>query len=63
MDNLKPETIKRPVDECSCDWCATPLLVRNTVFIDLNHGTAYCSRACAEQDASDHGYGSAYEAA
>ena len=57
MDNLRCETIKRPVDECPCDCCGLTLLVGDTVFIDLDHGTAYCSRACALQDAFDSGYG------
>ena len=57
MDNLRHEAIKRPVDECPCDWCETALLVGDAVFIDLNHGTASCSRACAEHDAFDSGYG------
>jgi hypothetical protein len=63
MDTLRHETIKRPVDECPCDWCATPLSVGSPVFIDLEHGTAYCSRACAEQDGSDRGYGPMPDAA
>jgi hypothetical protein len=33
------------------------------VLIDLEHGTAYCSRACAEEDASDRGYGPMPDAA
>jgi hypothetical protein len=55
--NLRREPIKRPLDECPCDWCETALLVGDTVFIDLEHGTSYCSRACAEHDAFDSGYG------
>ena len=55
--NIGQETIKRPLDECPCDWCETALLVGDTVFIDLEHGTAYCSVACAEHDAFDSGYG------
>jgi hypothetical protein len=31
--------------------------VGDTVFIDLEHGTAYCSVSCAEYDAFDCGYG------
>jgi hypothetical protein len=57
MDNLKRETIKRHLDECPCDWCADPLYVGDSIFIDLDHGTAYCSRACARHDAFDRGYG------
>ena len=54
---LSDETVKRPIDECECDWCGCPLLVGDTVFLDLEHGTAYCSTACAEQDHFDRGYG------
>jgi hypothetical protein len=57
VDKLKRETIERPVDECPCDWCATPLFVGDAIFIDLDHGRAYCSRACAEHDAFDRAYG------
>jgi Prokaryotic metallothionein len=59
MDGVKlsEETIKRPLDECACNWCGCSLQVGDTVFVDLEHGMAYCSRACAEQDAFDAGYG------
>ena len=55
--NVNRETIKRPQDEMDCDWCCAPLFVGDTVFVDLQHGTAYCSPACAEHDAFDRGYG------
>ena len=57
MPNVKPETIKRAVDEVPCDWCGWALTVGDTVFIDLDLGTAYCSTACAEHDHFDSGYG------
>lgn len=59
MDRVKlsEETVKRPIDECDCDWCGSPLTVGSEVFVDLEHGTAYCSRACAEQEAFDSSYG------
>jgi hypothetical protein len=57
MASVKRETIKRPLDECACDWCDGPLLVGDAVFVDLDHGTAYCSVACAEHDHFDRGYG------
>jgi hypothetical protein len=57
MANVNSETIKNPQDECPCDWCSAPLLVGDTVFVDLEHGTAYCKPACAEQDHFDRGYG------
>jgi hypothetical protein len=54
---LKCETIKRPLDKCDCDHCGQELQVGDAVFVDLEHGTAYCSRACGELDAFDRGYG------
>jgi hypothetical protein len=54
---LSHETIKRPLDECNCDWCGQSLLVGDRVHYDLDHGTAYCSRACANHDHFDRGYG------
>jgi hypothetical protein len=48
--NVKQETIKRPLDECACDWCGSPLLCGARVLIDLGRGTAYCSASCAELD-------------
>jgi len=57
MASLKCETIKRPLDETACDWCGRPLLVGELLYVDLEHGTAYCSPACAEHDHFDRGYG------
>jgi hypothetical protein len=57
MASLNRETIKRPLDECPCDWCGQSLEVGDTVFVDLEHGTIYCSTGCAEYDAFDAGYG------
>jgi hypothetical protein len=56
---LKRETIKREQDNCNCDHelCGQELQVGDVILIDLEHGTAYCSRACAEQDVFDRGYG------
>ncbi len=56
-ENVKRETIKRPVDEAACDYCECLLSVGDTAFIDLEHGTVYCSRACVEHDHFDRGYG------
>jgi hypothetical protein len=55
---VQRETIKRGLDECACDWCGRMLQEGDPAYIDLNHGTAYCSEACAEQDAFDADYGS-----
>jgi hypothetical protein len=57
MASVKRERIKRPLDECACDWCGCPLLVGDRALYDLDHGTAYCCRACAEHDHFDRGYG------
>jgi hypothetical protein len=54
---LNHETIKRPIDACECDWCGCPMDVGDPVLYDLDHGTAYCTEACAEHDAFDRGYG------
>jgi hypothetical protein len=34
-----------------------PNHVSDVVFVDLEHGTVYCCRACAEHDYFDRGYG------
>jgi hypothetical protein len=57
MVDLRQETIRRPLDDCDCDWCGRSLKVGDPVFVDLAHGTAYCTRACAEHDHFDRGYG------
>lgn len=43
LDMLNRETIKRDLDACDCDWCGQALQVGDVAFIDLDHGTAYCS--------------------
>jgi hypothetical protein len=48
--NVKQETIERPLDECACDWCHSPLLCGARVLVDLEQGTAYCSLVCADLD-------------
>jgi hypothetical protein len=48
--NVKQETIKRPLDECACDQCGSPLLCGARVLVDLGRGTAYCSASCADLD-------------
>jgi hypothetical protein len=53
MENVNRETIKRPLDECACDWCGKSLRVGDDVFVDLKRGTAFCSSACAEQEELD----------
>jgi hypothetical protein len=55
--NLRRERVKRRIDEVDCDWCGLSLVVGEDVFIDLEHGTAYCGRACAEHDHFERGYG------
>jgi len=57
MAKLNRETIRREIEECCCDWCGQSLHEGDPVFVDLEHGTAYCSLACAELDAFDCGYG------
>jgi hypothetical protein len=56
MASLKRGTIKRSLDETACDWCGRSLLVGEPLYVDLEHGTAYCSHACAELDHCDRGY-------
>lgn len=48
---LRTETIRRPIDEADCDSCGTPLRVGDRAYIDLQRGTIYCTRDCAEADA------------
>ncbi len=57
MASVNRETIKRPLEECPCDWCGQSLQVGDAVFVDLEHGTVYCRMACAEHDHFDRGYG------
>src|SRR5262249_19998081 len=55
--NLQCERIKSAQDECACDWCKKSLAAGDGALADLKRGNAYCSRACAEEDALDCGYG------
>jgi hypothetical protein len=55
--NLQCERIKSAQDECACDLCRKSLAAGDDAFVDLKRGNAYCSRACAEEDALDCGYG------
>lgn len=37
--------------ENECNWCGSPILAGEPVYYDLQQGTTYCSRTCAERDA------------
>lgn len=47
---MTTERIKRPLDECKCDWCGIPVTLGQRVYVDLAQGTAYCSASCAEAE-------------
>lgn len=53
----RPETVRRTIDECQCDYCGDLIQVGDTAHHLADFSRTYCRPACAEHDAQDEGWG------